>query len=644
MSLKHRMLALIIMMGLLPACATPVTLYFLRDLIRSEQIGSQTLKGQVLLERINGLIYAVVMDARGIYMSSDKSKAQPFGDGILKNLAELEAQSKALASQALDAEKDATVGVLALVGDFVRFRSETVRLSRSVSTEAAREQGDNDANRTNRAALNRAVSELSRRYEMHAIENVGSAETARTRIMTIILALGAIPVSAIFLGLWLITRGFARPIEQIKASIMKLATGDTQSPIYGSERRDEIGSIAQAMLVFRNNLIDTERMHSEAEQRRIADEAARRAAEQEAIARERSLVVGSFGVGLSRLAAKDMTARVTADLPEAYVQLKEDFNNAVTQLESALASVQSSTEQINHISVEMANSADSLSRRSEQQAASLEETAAAIDEITQTVKKSAQGALEARAAVVTSRETAEKTGSVVRNAVAAMADIEQSSQKVTQIISVIDEIAFQTNLLALNAGVEAARAGDAGRGFAVVASEVRALAQRSAQAAKEIKQLISTSSTQVEHGVRLVDETGRALEQIIQQVIAIASTMTDISTGAQEQSTGLEEINNAINQMDQATQQNAAMVEESTAATHALKSEMQGLADLVRSFTIASGQKVTTVRSTDPRSRRAQASKEVGARRMSEAAGGRRRLAVNGTASVAADEADWKEF
>jgi methyl-accepting chemotaxis protein len=248
--------------------------------------------------------------------------------------------------------------------------------------------------------------------------------------------------------------------------------------------------------------------------------------------------------------------------------------------------VHTNTQAIRSGTKEISTAADDLSRRTEQQAASLEETAAALGEITNTVRKTAAGATHARQAVSTAKSDAEKGGEVVRQAVNAMSGIEKSSQQIGQIIGVIDEIAFQTNLLALNAGVEAARAGDAGRGFAVVASEVRALAQRSADAAKEIKSLISTSTAQVEDGVELVGETGKALERIFSQIAEIDTIVSEIATSAQDQATGLQEVNTAVTQMDQVTQQNAAMVEESTAASHTLSQETEELTRLIGRFQI----------------------------------------------------------
>lgn len=317
-----------------------------------------------------------------------------------------------------------------------------------------------------------------------------------------------------------------------------------------------------------------------------AAEEARIKSEAEAQAKERGIVASSFGLALSHMAKKDLTFRLTQEMPDAYNQLQRDFNDALEQLQSALKHVRESTSGISTGTQEIATSAEELSRRTEQQAASLEETAATLDELTTTVNKSAESAKSARQAVSAAKADAEHGGKVVRRAVDAMSRIEKSSEQISQIIGVIDEIAFQTNLLALNAGVEAARAGDAGRGFAVVASEVRALAQRSAAAAKEIKSLISTSTSEVSDGVRLVGETGDALARIVEKVAEINNVVSDIASGANEQAMGLQQINGVINQMDQVTQRNAAMAEEATAASQSLARESELLKQLVDQFDV----------------------------------------------------------
>ena len=294
--------------------------------------------------------------------------------------------------------------------------------------------------------------------------------------------------------------------------------------------------------------------------------------------------IGLVGGALSKLAAGDLCARVTDPLMPSLDKLRSDFNATAEALHEAMSTVASATSAIHAGSDEISVASDDLSRRTEQQAATLEQTAAALDEVTATVTKTASGAKHANEVMSHTRQKTEQSGEVVRNAVAAMGEIEKSSRLIAQIIGVIDEIAFQTNLLALNAGVEAARAGDAGKGFAVVASEVRALAQRSADAAKEIKGLINASTGLVQKGVSLIGETGSALKDIQSQVAEVDTLVSEISASTQEQASGLAQVNTAVNQMDQVVQQNAAMVEQSTAATHSLKGEANGLADLISTF------------------------------------------------------------
>jgi methyl-accepting chemotaxis protein len=296
--------------------------------------------------------------------------------------------------------------------------------------------------------------------------------------------------------------------------------------------------------------------------------------------------VNDIAEALTALAGGDLEQRIQRTFPPELDQLRVDFNRALETLQVAMQKVGQTAAAIKAGTDEISVSSNDLSKRTEQQAASLEETAAALDQITATVKKTAEGATHARSVVATAKTDAENSGDVVGQAVTAMGQIEQSSHQISSIIGVIDEIAFQTNLLALNAGVEAARAGDAGRGFAVVASEVRALAQRSAEAAKEIKTLISASSTQVAAGVNLVGETGKALTRIVTQIAEINGVVTDIAASAQEQATGLNQVNAAVNQMDQVTQQNAAMVEESTAASHTLAQEADDLARMMGQFKV----------------------------------------------------------
>ena len=302
---------------------------------------------------------------------------------------------------------------------------------------------------------------------------------------------------------------------------------------------------------------------------------------------ERMSAINALGGALKALSEGDLTQNLSTAFVPSMEVVRKDFNEAVAGLHEAMRTVETNANAIASGAQEIRSAADDLAKRTEQQAASVEETAAALDEITTTVGDSSRRADEAGTLVARTRSGAEKSGEVVKKAIDAMGQIEQSSREISSIIGVIDDIAFQTNLLALNAGVEAARAGEAGKGFAVVAQEVRELAQRSASAAKDIKALITTSGEQVRSGVALVDETGRALQEILVQVAEAHVNVAAIVEASREQSTGLREINQAVNAMDQATQQNAAMVEESTAASHAMAREAEALHGLIRRFRLA---------------------------------------------------------
>ena len=433
---------------------------------------------------------------------------------------------------------------------------------------------------------------------------------------------------------WTLKRAIAGPVFDIIGDMKRLMAGDTSIHVTSAERRDEFGQMGGAVIAFRDAAIEKTRLEAEAATQRevVEAERARNQAAADAAAREQALVVEALGEGLDHLKRGDLTFSLTQPFPADYAKLQADFNAAIGQLKDAMAVVVSNVSAIRSGAGEISQAADDLSRRTEQQAASLEETAAALDEITATVNRTASGARQASETVQAAKGDAETSGNVVRDAVGAMGAIEKSSQEISQIIGVIDEIAFQTNLLALNAGVEAARAGDAGRGFAVVASEVRALAQRSAEAAKEIKVLISASTSQVNTGVSLVGQTGEALQRIVGRVAEIDGLVSEIAASAQEQATGLQQVNTAVNQMDQVTQQNAAMVEQSTAASHSLSQEAEALAGSVSRFQIGAVAAPARVAAPRPTHRTVTTMKTVGR------GGAARKL------QPVASEDGWEEF
>ena len=404
----------------------------------------------------------------------------------------------------------------------------------------------------------------------------------------------AIAIVAGLILILLVSRSLAAPIRRLDAAMTRLAAIDLTVEPPNLGRRGLYASLGQAFERIKQAMVEDDQQARAATSRREereANEIVRRQSEAEraAAAREQEQTVSALAEAAAHLSEGDLTFRIAADFPPAYQKVKDDFNGAIVQLQRAIAVISDSVRGIRVNAEAVAQASDDLSHRTEQQAATLEETASALGQITQTVKKAAESALHAREVVVAADGDAQQGTVVVKQAVAAMDGIAKSAQQITHIIGVIDEIAFQTNLLALNAGVEAARAGDAGRGFAVVASEVRALAQRSAEAAKEIKGLISASTAQVGQGVALVAETGAALERIMAQVADVNAVIAGIASGAREQSAGLDEVNIALGRMDQVTQQNAAMVQQSTATSRSLSHETMELSRLVDQFEIDDG-------------------------------------------------------
>ncbi|KAA3517621.1 HAMP domain-containing protein [Agrobacterium vitis] len=458
---------------------------------------------------------------------------------------------------------------------------------------------------------------------------------------TIISTLGGLLVAfilAIFAALWIVSHGITRPIERLRLRMTSLAKGETRAEIDGAGRGDELGQMAAAVAVFRDNALDRERLEAEAEASRglSEKERAERDAQRAKDAADTKFAVEALAEGLTRLADGDVSYRITVPFVAGLDGLRSNFNSSVQKLQQALVTVRQNARGIDAGANEIRSAADDLSHRTEQQAASVEETAAALEQITTTVKDSTRRAEEAGSLVSKTRDGAERSGEVVRKAVAAMQEIEKSSSEISNIIGVIDEIAFQTNLLALNAGVEAARAGEAGKGFAVVAQEVRELAQRSANAAKDIKGLIVSSGQQVQAGVQLVAETGSSLETIVGEVQEINRHVTAIVEAAREQSVGLQEINTAVNTMDQGTQQNAAMVEQTTAASHSLAKEAATLSDLLSRFKLEDhGKAVAFAQTNDVSASRPAPSP---ARKLTE----KLRGAFHGSAAV--KEKDWQDF
>jgi len=406
-------------------------------------------------------------------------------------------------------------------------------------------------------------------------------------IFTSAMIIAGATVILILVG-WLLARRFIGRINRVIGQTTEIASGRLDVELTDKDRSDELGDLSRSLAVLLDSNRKKVELEKEAEVRYEQEELERVERSKGHKAREEEIrfVVDELRAGLARLSDGDMTVRLDKPFSPALDEIRGNFNDSVEKLRAAMVSFRDNATTIENGSNEIRSAADDLARRTEQQAASVEETSAALSQITRSVNESTQRAEEAGLQVSRTKESAERSGEVVRSAIDAMSAIEQSSQSISNIIGVIDEIAFQTNLLALNAGVEAARAGEAGKGFAVVAQEVRELAQRSANAAKEIKALITASGEQVKHGVSLVDQTGEALTAIVAEVQQINTNVHAIVDAAREQSTGLAEINSAVNIMDQGTQKNAAMVEETNAASHTLVSEVQSLSARLAQFNL----------------------------------------------------------
>ena len=390
------------------------------------------------------------------------------------------------------------------------------------------------------------------------------------QLQMIIPTVGILAVIVAVFASFLIGRWVTGSVSRLADTTDRLAAGDNNVTISGTDHNHELGRMGRALLVFRDAQI--ERKEASAERAKLRT--------------QQDAVVNTMKSELALLAGGDLTAQIQQPFSEEYEELRGNFNDALGALHTAISRVSDTSHRISSSAGESNDATSELSKRTENQAATLEETAAALDQLTASVKSAAEHAKSVDSSVARARAEATKNGEIVAQAVKAMDEIEQSSKQITQVIGVIDDIAFQTNLLALNAGVEAARAGESGKGFAVVASEVRALAQRSADAAKEISGLIENSSRHVAQGTQLVGNAGEALSEIITQVNDISSMTSQIATSAEEQAIGLSEINMGVNQLDQVTQQNAAMVQESITRGNALTNETGKLSALIRGFKV----------------------------------------------------------
>jgi methyl-accepting chemotaxis protein len=639
-SIRFKVLA---MLGIIVAGAVLSAALSLFALSRSSDLNARSdVQGEIALvtERINTQVFAVVMDSRGIYMSKDAKEAEAFAKPKEARFPVMRKLAADLVALVPLNERETALKLQKSVEEFVTFRAELIRLGREVSTAAANQQGNNDLNRANRKALNDQLVAFGKRNE-EAGNRLAEEAAAFTRQIQWILpsVLLAALLASIAAAILFAQRSITRPLLDLSGSMSSLTAGETAIAIPHTKRQDEIGDMARAVAVLRQS---TEQVALLQEQERSA------AADRIRAADAMSVVVSDVGEVVAAAAAGDFSARLQVDqadeqmqklvagineinavvdsaatefvevlqalaagdltrqVPSAYrgrfAELKDAVNETIARLSATVSTIQLTASEVGIAAREINMGADDLSKRTEEQASSLEETAATTEELTASVKASAQGARQAAAVAEEAMQAAHAGGAIAGEAVAAMARIEEASKKISEIVSVIDGIAFQTNLLALNAAVEAARAGDAGKGFAVVASEVRTLAQRSSEAAKDISGLISSSNSEVEAGVKLVRRAGESLETILAASQKVTGTIQEISAASAEQAHGIDEMSQAVAHLDEMTQANAALAEQSAASAGALSGRIGELNTLVASFRTGNGD-MTGAASTGPATR-----------------------------------------
>ncbi len=620
--IRTRLFLIVAVMGLVVAAigglALFVTASFTERTQQLEAASQRAFNG----EHLNRLVTAVVMDARGIYASPDVEKAAPFAEGLLKSLDKIDAHLAAWQPLVPAADRPAFDQVVARTAEFRQFRAETARLA-TIDPAQANAQGNNDANRANRKAYQAeidAVVENKAKFEaikadIDGFEALILPVVAGATLLGLLAGVGA----ALYVG----TRYVSTPLTRVTKTMARIAEGDFATEVPYAGEKNEIGQMAAAVQVFKENGIRVAEMNEDERGRheKAAERAEMMLSFQNAfdgvvaatlkgdltqrieahfadsdiarIADNFNGLMDTVASGLNEagdvleaLAEADLTRRMDGDYEGEFARLKHNTNTVAEKLTDIVTQLKKTSFDLKTATGEILSGANDLSERTTKQAATIEETSAAMEQLATTVLANAQraaGASENAAEVTT---TAEAGGAVMLSANAAMGRITESSAKISNIIGLIDDIAFQTNLLALNASVEAARAGDAGKGFAVVAVEVRRLAQSAASASAEVKALIEQSANQVQGGSKLVAEAAAKLEQMLVAVRGNRELLEGIARDSREQASAIEEVNTAVRQMDEMTQHNAALVEETNAAIEQTEAQASELDRIVAVFTV----------------------------------------------------------
>jgi methyl-accepting chemotaxis protein len=549
---------------------------------------------------------------------SDEKKVKDLSDRASASLLDVAAKFKNLSSLDFeDAKTVENIGKLkTAVVDYVKRARGVIDMADSDSGTALMLMQGAAQSFAAIEQLTADLNETSKNVRDHKLA-ADNAELERQKIVLIGAMLGTLIVSC--LVSLLISRGISGPVVGIARSIRHMADGNFDLALPGLGRKDEIGEIATAVEALKQKAIEKARSEAEAvaarqaqeaesvaqQQRKAAELQAQAAEERAKAAEEQADVLRLLAAGLKSLSDGDLTVYLDEGFTGDYRRIRDDFNATAVRLHETIRAISDLARDVSAATADISTSTTNLSERTEEQAASLEQTAASMEEIATAVKKNADNAQHADRSASSTRAVADRSGQIVAKAVEAMAKIEDSSERISDIIGVIDEIARQTNLLALNAAVEAARAGEAGRGFAVVASEVRSLAQRSSQAAKDIKDLIISSNMQVKDGVNLVNGAGRALVDIVDSIKDVASIVSNIANASAEQANGIEHVNKALTHMDEVTQQNSALVEENAATTKTLEQQAKAMDERVAFFKLkAATESLEEARSAGSRTQR----------------------------------------
>jgi methyl-accepting chemotaxis protein len=621
MKLRTKILLIVAVMGFvivgIGGMAVYITNVYSRQVSELEAASARAFNG----ERLNRLVTAVVMDARGIYASDTVEQAKPFGDGILASLDKIDAHLAAWRPLVKAEDLPTFEKVVARTDEFRAFRAETARLG-TIDPAQANAQGNNEANRANRKAYQAEIDEVVKkdRADFDAL----NADLTSFQSIVLPAVLGVILIGLVAgtaTAIFIATRHVVRPLAAMTGTMEQLARGDLAVEVPGLGKTDEIGQMAAAVEVFKENAIQVAQL-SELEREGLARAQARAAAMEkfqsgfdgvvtatvdgdlskriatgfdepdlEQLATKFNTLMETVDGGLrnagdvlSALAVADLSRRMEGDYRGAFGRLKDDTNSVADKLTDIVGRLKKTSVDLKTATGEILAGANDLSERTTKQAATIEETSAAMEQLADTVLKNSERAGEAsiNAAAVTTAAT--DGGNVMMRANEAMEKITASSGKISNIIGLIDDIAFQTNLLALNASVEAARAGEAGKGFAVVAIEVRRLAQSAAQASAEIKGLIEQSAQEVTAGSRLVSDAAAKLGGMLEAVQRNHALLESIAAESREQATAITEVNVAVRQMDEMTQHNAALVEETNAAIEQTEAQAVELDQVVDIF------------------------------------------------------------